>query len=252
MYVSAHEQFGLVLLGSCPGGAASNFWTAMFDGDVNLSVTMTLISSIASFGMTTLWVYLLGRHLVEGEGAKDPKKPIQIPYDKLALTLLGFAIPLLLGVLFKQKWKSLGERIHHYVAKPFFLVCLIFLGILGAWNTLFMWYLLNWRHILAGFLMGSFGYLFGALLAMVCNQKKPQVIAISLEAALQNFGISFVVLKLTFESPYSDLGVLPIIGYYLCSTTPVLLLIYLCYSVRKYWTGKVPFGQINNSVKDDT
>merc|ERR1719348_1545300 len=59
-----YERLGLLLLGSSPGGAASNFWTAMFGGDVNLSVTMTFMSSVASFGMTTMWVYLLGTPLV--------------------------------------------------------------------------------------------------------------------------------------------------------------------------------------------
>ena len=62
--ITDFEKLGLILLGSCPGGAASNFWTAMLDGDVNLSVTMTLVSSVASFGMTSLWIYLLGDPLV--------------------------------------------------------------------------------------------------------------------------------------------------------------------------------------------
>ena len=198
----------------------------MFGGDVNLSVTMTLVSSIASFGMTSLWAWLLGRYLVSGEGTKDPTKPINIPYDMITITLLAFAIPLGLGVVFKHKWPSMAERIHQLIAKPFFMVCLIFLAIFGIWNSTFMFYLLSWRHVLVGFLIGNLGYLFGAALAVLCRQKKPQIIAISLETALQNGGIAFVVLNLTFDSPYSDLGVLPIIGYYLCSVTPLLFLIY--------------------------
>ena len=54
------EKLGLILVGSAPGGNLSNFWTSMLGGDVNLSVTMTMISSISSFGMTSLWVWLLG------------------------------------------------------------------------------------------------------------------------------------------------------------------------------------------------
>ena len=54
------EKLGLILVGSAPGGNVSNFWTLMLGGDVNLSITMTMISSISSFGMTTLWVWLLG------------------------------------------------------------------------------------------------------------------------------------------------------------------------------------------------
>lgn len=42
--------FGLLVIGVCPGGIASNFWTLLLDGDVNLSITMTFVSSIAAMG----------------------------------------------------------------------------------------------------------------------------------------------------------------------------------------------------------
>ncbi len=45
-----YERLGLLVLCSSPGGSASNFWTAMLGGDVNLSVTMTFVSSVGSFG----------------------------------------------------------------------------------------------------------------------------------------------------------------------------------------------------------
>ena len=65
----------------------------MFDGDVNLSVTMTFISTVASFAFTSLWVYLLGTPLVG--------KTIPIPYLQIAISLASFTIPLLVGVAFK-------------------------------------------------------------------------------------------------------------------------------------------------------
>jgi hypothetical protein len=43
-------RLGLFTLGCSPGGANSNFWTILFDGDVNLSVTMTAISTVAAMG----------------------------------------------------------------------------------------------------------------------------------------------------------------------------------------------------------
>jgi len=44
------QCFGLLVMGVCPGGAVSNFWTLLFDGDVNLSITMTTVSTIAAMG----------------------------------------------------------------------------------------------------------------------------------------------------------------------------------------------------------
>ena len=45
-----------------------------------------------------------------------------------------------------------------------------------------------------------------------------QIIAISLETAIQNGGIAFIVLSLTFPSPYSDMGLLPVFSFIFLST----------------------------------
>ena len=221
----------------------------MFDGDVNLSVTMTLVSSVASFGMTSLWAWLLGSSLVSGEGSRDPTKSIDIPYHMIATSLLSFVIPLGLGVLFKWKWPGKAARIHQLTAKPFFIACLIVLPVVGIWNAQFMFWLMTWRHVLAGLLVGNLGYVFGAGLAVVCRQKKPQIIAISLETALQNGGIAFVVMNLTFSSPYADVGVLPIIGYFMCSTTPILFLVYFGYLFYQCCTGQTSLEQIREDFR---
>ena len=44
------------LLGTSPGGGASNIWTVMFGGNLNLSVTMTAMSTFAAFFMLPLWL----------------------------------------------------------------------------------------------------------------------------------------------------------------------------------------------------
>lgn len=47
-------RLGLFVLGCCPGGTGSNFWTLLFDGDVDLSITMTFFSTIAAMGQLYL------------------------------------------------------------------------------------------------------------------------------------------------------------------------------------------------------
>ena len=238
------------MLGACPGGAASNFWTAMFNGDVNLSVTMTLVSSVASFGMTSFWAWLLGSHLISAEGSKDPSKNIEIPYHMIAISLISFVIPLGIGVLVRYCKPMRAKRIHDIAAKPFFIACLIVLPIVGTWNAKYMFWLITWRHVITGFLIGNLGYVFGAGLAWICRQKRPQIIAISLETALQNGGIAFVVMNLTFSSPYADVGVLPVIGYFLCSTTPILFLLYFIYVGYQCCTGQTSLEQIREEFKN--
>ena len=35
---------------------------------------------------------------------------------------------------------------------------------------------------------------------------------------MQNGGIAFIVLSLTFPSPYSDMGLMPVFGFFMLST----------------------------------
>ena len=89
-----YERLGLLLLGCCPGGVGSNFWTAMLEGDINLSVTMTFFSSVAAFAMTSLWIFVLGSPLVSED--------VPIPFLQLAIALVSFAVPVVLGVLARK------------------------------------------------------------------------------------------------------------------------------------------------------
>ena len=225
-----YERLGLILLGSSPGGAHSNFWTAMWGGDVNLSCTMTLVSTVASFGMTSLWVFLLGRQYAD--------KDINLPYHMIAVSLFTFIIPLGLGCLFKHKKGEKAVRVKNLIAKPFFAVCLVIFPVVGTLSNLFYFYLVTWRHLLSGFLLGTIGYILGAGFAWICRQGKPQIIAISLETAIQNGGIAFVVLSLTFPSPYSEMGLFPVISFFFCSTGPILFLAFGLYESFRCITGK--------------
>ena len=94
MLETNYERLGLLLLGCCPGGVGSNFWTAMLDGDINLSVTMTFFSSVSAFAMTSFWIWMLGSKLVTDD--------LPMPYTQLATALVSFAVPVLLGMAAKK------------------------------------------------------------------------------------------------------------------------------------------------------
>ena len=48
---SSKLRFGLFVTGISPGGGASNIWTPMFGGNLDLSVTMTAVSTFAALFM---------------------------------------------------------------------------------------------------------------------------------------------------------------------------------------------------------
>uniref|UniRef100_A0A0P4WEH1 Uncharacterized protein n=1 Tax=Scylla olivacea TaxID=85551 RepID=A0A0P4WEH1_SCYOL len=52
--------FGMLIVGSCPGGGGSNTWTHLLNGALHVSVTMTFTSMVVAFIALPLWFYLLG------------------------------------------------------------------------------------------------------------------------------------------------------------------------------------------------
>ena len=56
---------GVILIGSCPGGVASNVMTYLSKGNVALSVTMTACSTLLAPILTPLLMYMLAGTLVE-------------------------------------------------------------------------------------------------------------------------------------------------------------------------------------------
>jgi BASS family bile acid:Na+ symporter len=93
---------GLILVGSCPGGTASNVMVYLARGDVALSVTMTSCSTIASVVATPyLMLWLAGEY---------------VPVDATALLrsiLMIVIIPVLGGLAVRQ---FLGARIRKFDA----------------------------------------------------------------------------------------------------------------------------------------
>ena len=79
---------GVVLIGACPGGVASNVMTYLAGGDVALSVTMTACSTLASPVMTPLMMKLLAG------------KMVPVPFFGMMFTIINMIIvPIVAGLL---------------------------------------------------------------------------------------------------------------------------------------------------------
>lgn len=79
--------------------------------------------------------------------------------------------------------------------------------------------LMNWILLAAGLAVTVSGFLFGALFAWVARLNRPQIIAVSLETAMQNANIAFVLLKTTLPTPYSDIAALPAVAQIIMTTS---------------------------------
>lgn len=234
LFTDTLQRLGLFTYGCCPGGTSSNFWTLMFNGDLNLSITMTTVSFVAAMGMMPLWMFTLGSRLMDGEDT------IVIPFSNLAISLLALSLPICVGIIVRLKrpaWADNGKKI----LKPCILFVLIFFLTAGIYNSYKVFMLMNWHMILAGVFVVITGYTFGALFAKVMCLERPQVIAVSIETAMQNTGVAAILLKLSLESPFSDLASIPIFATFFV-TGPPLFFVYFSHKMIKRLRNQFGFG----------
>lgn len=85
--------FGVILLGACPGGIASNVITMMAKGDVALSVSITSVATLLSPIMTPLLVILL-------TGSDIDVQPVALFTSIVSIIIVPITLGLVARVIF--------------------------------------------------------------------------------------------------------------------------------------------------------
>lgn len=210
---------GLFITGCSPGGGASNFWTLLLDGNVNLSVTMTFISTLASLVMMPLWISIWGTEFLQGFSSESK---IQVPYGKITRSLVSLVVPLLIGIAIK-KWKPQWAEKSRVIIRPFIIFVLVFVVVFGAISNWYMFAMMSGTALIGGLLLPWCGFMFGCFASIISRRSPADVTAIAIETGIQNTGIAILVLKASFSQPDADIGaVVPVIVA--CFTPGPLLL----------------------------
>ena len=179
---------GVILVGCCPGGTASNVITYLAKGDLALSVGMTAVSTLLAPVLTPLLVWLLAGATVD------------VDVIGMLLSILWVVIlPVALGLLVKRFWPRTMERASAYLpALSSLAICVIVLIVIAA----------NAHKLLSGGLvillvvvlhnlcgLGA-GYLIGSLLRLTPAKRR----AISIEVGMQNSGLASSLATLHFAA----------------------------------------------------
>ena len=114
-YVTQSVALGIILVASCPGGNISNFISSLAKANVELSVSLTAVSTVLAVFMTPLnfafWGGLYIKYTTVSVVGSELLKPISIDAYQMfisVLTLLG--IPLILGMLFSWKFPQITKK----------------------------------------------------------------------------------------------------------------------------------------------
>lgn len=186
---------GLILVGCCPGGTASNVVTLIARADVALSVVMTTASTLAAVVLTpVLTGWLAGRYV--------PVDGWRLLLDVLQVVLL----PVALGVAVKRGVPSLSRRLAPLMPPLAVLaVVLIVASIVGSQRQALMEQGL--LLLLAALLLHGGGFLLGWLIPAVLGQPPAVCRTMSIEVGMQNSGLAVVLARSGFAS--SPLTALP-------------------------------------------
>ncbi|MBP5570051.1 MAG: bile acid:sodium symporter family protein [Prevotella sp.] len=176
--LSDELALGIVLVGCCPGGTASNVITYLAKGDVALSVGMTGVSTILAPFLTPLLTWLLAGHRVN------------VDIVSMFLSILWVVIlPIVLGLLVRKGLPKFTERAVAYLPAFSSLAIAAIVVIVVSANAakLMVGGLLIIAIVMLHNLCGlGLGYLIGHILNLEYRKR----VAISVEVGMQNSGLA--------------------------------------------------------------
>ena len=179
---------GVVLVGCCPGGTASNVITYLAKGDLALSVGMTGVSTLLAPFLTPLLTWILAG------------KSVDVDVLSMFLSILWVVIlPIVVGLFVKWLWPKFTEKATDYLpAFSSIAIALIVAIVISA----------NAEKLLAGGLLIvivvvlhnvcglGLGYLIGRMLRL----SEPKMRAISIEVGMQNSGLASSLATIHFAA----------------------------------------------------
>ncbi|KAL7055455.1 hypothetical protein AAHC03_022907 [Spirometra sp. Aus1] len=220
--------FGLLTTGCCPGGGGSNVWTLLLHGDLNLSMTMTFISSIAALGMMPLTLYIYGRFFLDVH-------QIQIPYKEIAIQLLYVVVPVVLGMLMKYYLPKMATRVQPLM-RPMSLTFIAVLVGFGTYVNLPIYALIGTYPLLlpTAAALPWIGFLAAGLVACLLRRSRAEILTIAIETGIQNIGIAILVLIYSMPQPEGDIGAVMSLIVSMFTPLPLMIaLIVLCIRERR-------------------
>lgn len=172
---------GVILIGACPGGVASNVITYLARGDVALSVTMTACSTMLAPVMTPLMMKLLAGAVIEVEAMK---MFWEIIYIVVVPTLGG-----LLANYGLQAMKLRGAWVDTCLSAVAMIAICIVIGIIVAQSRDRL-LVVGPLVAVAAILHNAIGYLLGYFGSRWLGMNESECRTISIEVGMQNGGMA--------------------------------------------------------------
>jgi BASS family bile acid:Na+ symporter len=190
--LSDELTIGMVIVGACAGGTASNVITYLARGDVALSVSMTLAS--------TLWGVIATPLIISVTAGET----VQIDSQSILLSLIKMVlIPILAGVLITHYQPRFASKVNKYLANIASGLILLIIAIIVALNADEI-ATLGYGVFAAVALHNIIGLISGYTAGKLTRQTEVTCRTLAIEIGMQNSGLG-VALALKYFGPMAAL-----------------------------------------------
>lgn len=179
---------GVILVGCCPGGTASNVITYLAKGDLALSVGMTAASTLLAPLLTPLLVWLLAGTMVN------------VDTTGMLLSIVCVVIlPIVGGLLCQRFIPKMTHRVTPYLPAFSSIAIALTVGIVVAHNADRLM-TAGWLVVLIVMIHNLLGLGIGYLVGRLLRLQQPKRVALSIEVGMQNSGLATSLAVMHFAS----------------------------------------------------
>jgi BASS family bile acid:Na+ symporter len=193
-WISPMMGLGMILVASCPGGNISNFMSSLARANVELSVSLTAISTALAVLMTPFNFWLWGNAYLHFAPVAHEVPTLAIPlWDVFKTIFILLGIPLVAGILtsrFLPKVAKALKKPLQWISIFFFIamVILSFTGNLDAFLQCVKYIFLV--VLIHNFLALSIGFGVGTFFKVPRKDRR----TLTIETGIQNSGLGLVLL----------------------------------------------------------
>ena len=185
---------GMILVASCPGGNISNFMTSLSKGNIELSVTLSAISTAFAPFVTPLNFFFWGSMYSQIISMNSDIPRLVIPFfPMLEQILLLMGVPIIIGVLCARFCPAFTKKI----SKPtqYLSILLFLVMVIASFSQNFKLFITHLHYICIIVLIHNAcalatGY-FGAAAAKLPFKERK---TLTLEVGIQNSGLGLILL----------------------------------------------------------
>jgi len=188
---------GALIMGSVPAGTTSNLFTYFSKGNLALSVTMTVNSTLWAFVMTPAVLFIYSNFLGLDES-------LSVEFGELALVIFGLIVPVGLGMLVRRLSANVGAVLE-LIGGVFGLIFIPFLIIIWVPRNWELLMTTEWPTYVVAIGMGLVGITVAYYLAKLIPVLPMNTRTVSLETGINNGPLAIAVIVAVYiDNPGVD------------------------------------------------